>query len=958
MAGIVSKVAAEVDALGPPNALVSKVVAEVDDNTSIMRVSTVVAEVDVLSIPSPRRPVTVGERNLMRARERAYHMRIEVMNGSGTWVDLTTVGGFDWVDTARWGAHIDQPTGSATITLKREAGDKSLSPFLAGSTLNRLDDGTTFSSLLDVARRIRIYTATVAARAPRPANGNAAWKEVFRGKIDRVNFESDPITLTCRDHGAFLLDAFIELERVYGAELGTLVEGEMQEIINDTMGVGLYTLVTPVSPGWMIRLYTQAQVHVLEAVRTLAMQIGWDVRYMWNATDDFELRFFSPDREKTEPDDEFGPDEYFNVSNLTISDDDIRNVVKVVYVDAETQTVQSVTVQNDDSIARYGRRYMEIVEGSTSNINSLSEATALANAALSDLSLPGADHSIETSYYWPATLGDLYRHLANGVHYDEAQTYAVVSYDHFAEGGDIKTTLVTRGKPAGAYRSWFKVEARPSPGTGGTTDVQVPLPPPIALISEITTADPINNVTLQYSATRPQGFNGALEYRRTILNDPDGQTGDDTGWLALPDAGVSETIERGVGRTRFVRLQIRWTANPETTAMAEYAISPKRSSAVVGEYEVVRDGGVAETADSNWETGGSAAATAGTFTQSWSEAFGVVNNLTNGGVGSTFNKDVANKYDIRARFRLQATGGGGLGNHAVAELYVYASVAGGAYTYVGMLSQETVIGARDTGEKQVSGTVTIVATPGQSISIRLAPRVIAYGTSGDGYQATATVYVNHATPANRDVRWDYATAGTTLARRGVKFGAEAAQPGFSITPHAPGTAPTRTQMAEGEGFWQGGLVLSDEHDLWTQKRKRLGFVDVDEIFNSTSFVDSTLSFPVYAGEKICIELDATFSAGTGTGGVRVRLGGTATFSAITQQMRGSAGTTQGVQSEYFTTGAPANGYVNYAGIGWVRGRFYVEVLTDGNAVIQVQTITGGDSYTLREGSTARMERAA
>ena len=481
------------------------------------------------------------------------------------------------------------------------------------------------------------------------------------------------------------------------------------------------------------------------------------------------------------------------------------------------------------------------------------------------------------------------------------------------------------------------------------------MPPPVPLIDEITTADPINDVTLRYTATRPQGFNGALDYRRTILNDPDGQPGDDTGWLTLPDAGVTETIERGVGRTRFIRLQVRWTANPETVAMAEYAMSPKRSSAVIGDYAVQRDGAVVEVADSTWETGPSASAAASTATQSWSEAFGVVNVL----VPSSPAYDGI--YLLRAKMRVVGAGGS-INNRGEGIVHVYGRANAGAWQYVGTLAATAPLtGNGDSGQVQMSAAVAITAPPGATVEVRLAPAAIAYGTSGNGYTVTCYVYVNDATATNREVRWWYPSGGTTLNRRGILFGAEVDQPAFSIEPHLPGDEPTRLQVAEGEVWWSGerhGAVYADDNDIWTERRKLDAFMDGDMTFNSTSFNDSLLTFPVWAGEKILIELDASFFATTGTGGVRVRLAGSATYSVIEQHVRGSAGSSAGVQSEHFTTGAPANGYVNHSGYGWVHGRFYIEVSADGNAVIQVQTITGGDSYLLKQGSVAHMRRVA
>lgn len=233
----------------------------------------------------------------------------------------------------------------------------------------------------------------------------------------------------------------------------------MQQILDDN-GYSDVALYTPTSPGWMIREYEQPRVLPLDALRQLALQIGWDVRFRYDAAGVFRLTFDEPARTKTVPDTDFGPTEYLDARQLDVTDANIRNVVRVYYTDAATGTRLFEERSDAASIARYGRRYMELAEDAASNIDSAAEAGALADAAVSDLATPDAEQAIETMFFWPAELGDLYAFQPNGVHYDTEQRFAVSRLDWSlgASGpGTGRTTIAVRGKPAGAYRRWLKL---------------------------------------------------------------------------------------------------------------------------------------------------------------------------------------------------------------------------------------------------------------------------------------------------------------------------------------------------------------------------------------------------------------------------------------------------------------------------------------------------------------------
>src|SRR5690606_16812904 len=121
----------------------------------------------------------------------------------------------------------------------------------------------------------------------------------------------------------------------------------------------------------------------------------------------------------------------------------------------------TVVAEDPVSIARYGRRWMKIIEADDSPIDTEAEAQAMANAAVSDIAWPEAEQQIEALYFPAAEIGDLYRFRANGVHYDRDHDWAVASVRHFLALDRQRTTIRTRGKPAGMYRQWFRASSLP-----------------------------------------------------------------------------------------------------------------------------------------------------------------------------------------------------------------------------------------------------------------------------------------------------------------------------------------------------------------------------------------------------------------------------------------------------------------------------------------------------------------
>lgn len=394
------------------------------------------------------------------------HKRVQVRNGSGTWINLSSLQGYNWIDELEYGVDIDNPW-TATIKLFREVGALSLAPFMETSVLNRLDDGTTYSPLLDVAREIKIEGATLASGAT-PASGD--WQLFFHGYIDEVQWpELDSrATLICTDLTARLRDTFIETPATYGASGGVLVETVGQSILTDNAtGVTLYT---PTSPGFNITRYTPAGVSVLEALqRLLNDTTGWPIRSKYDSgTGTFRITLVDPQRSKTVPDKTLPASFYSNVTQLGISLQGIRNKWTTFYTDATTGLRAFVTDDDSASMLRYGGFYRtaEIEEGNDSPIDTAAEATRMNDAALADTKDPLATMEIESLWYPWVELNDLERFTANGIHFDTDQDLAVVGIRHklgpVLENGeqDDLTYLLVRGTPAGQYTRWLAKDSR------------------------------------------------------------------------------------------------------------------------------------------------------------------------------------------------------------------------------------------------------------------------------------------------------------------------------------------------------------------------------------------------------------------------------------------------------------------------------------------------------------------
>lgn len=412
------------------------------------------------------RTVTAAEQAILEMTDRIGWVRVFVKDADDVFQDLSDYLGHQWIRMVTVKDSIDAAGMSATVQLFIEQDDISISPLREDSQPN--NPAGSFQPLIDINRDILIESATTAGPAPQELD----WQELFRGRISDWNISGDTIKLQCRDQMDVLMDTFIETQEVYGSATGVTSESVMQSILNDN-GFSAITLYTPAASLWILLEYVQQKMPVAEALKTIAQQIGFQLRYRWdNGTSAFRLTYYEPDRAKSAVDWTFNADDYDNVQGLAVKLGGIRNFVKVVYGKAGNRT--TVTRQDAASIAKYGRRYMEILESSNSQIDTTTEAGRLADAAVADLSEPDATAQVPVPFFWPIMIEDLYRIGPDGDKFSEDQDLAVVGYEHVFTDKISVTKMTVRGKPSGGYTTWLAREARhprmPADEIGQTDD--------------------------------------------------------------------------------------------------------------------------------------------------------------------------------------------------------------------------------------------------------------------------------------------------------------------------------------------------------------------------------------------------------------------------------------------------------------------------------------------------------
>lgn len=231
------------------------------------------------------------------------------------------------------------------------------------------------------------------------------------------------------------------------------------------------------SPGWAFKGYHLQRINILDAISRLVSQIGWSVRYKWltgTGLNNYQFTMFEPDRTKATSDLSIDSSQWNNngFQTLKVSRRNIRNVIYVTYVD-DTDTKQTIVVDDAMSIDQYGRQAMFLTEGSSSQIDNSTEAQAMADGCLSDLKDPQAIASLTLPFFFASELGDVYTLDSKNILWEDTQNFALIGSKDFISAKQASTTWQLRGTvPTAGTKLWLKKEGRPgvSPVVDGYSD--------------------------------------------------------------------------------------------------------------------------------------------------------------------------------------------------------------------------------------------------------------------------------------------------------------------------------------------------------------------------------------------------------------------------------------------------------------------------------------------------------
>lgn len=409
------------------------------------------------------RDITQREEDLIKSGEYDVAIRVEVEDEDGDFRDLTDLDGKDWVENVRIESNIDTDAISFTVEATRDRFKKSLALLMTNSKFNTDDNGD-YSPLIEVSREIKIYYAIYNEETD-PLDEDY-FKEYIRGEINDIKWDQSPIPINCKDKVMNTLDyTFIEEEMKIGLdedgepiEDGVPIEEAMQTIM-DEWDTG-YELYVPEDPESNTEPYEIDKQSVRKAIEELYMGIGWQVRPRY-VDGDLRPALLPIERDKEDIDWTF--ENYGVIQNYEKDNRSVRNRIKVVYEDPDGDK-HHVVVEDEDSQKEHDVRFMEIQEGTFSQIYDEDKAIDLGNYALADLSDPYIQKRVDVGFFPYVHIGDHYEFVADYIHTDVDQDFIVEGFTIEVSSEKWITTLDLRGQAAVKYEGWLDREARDGVG--------------------------------------------------------------------------------------------------------------------------------------------------------------------------------------------------------------------------------------------------------------------------------------------------------------------------------------------------------------------------------------------------------------------------------------------------------------------------------------------------------------
>jgi hypothetical protein len=461
--------------------------------------------------------------------------------------DFSDALGMDWLTGVSIDDSLDDPTMKASFSLARFQERLNLSPYITDSLLNVVVPENdppvsgSYSPILGVGSPYR-YIEIRAARVPLGTQPiDYQWTSVFQGVVDTIDFgDAEVVNVSVRDYGAILLNAYAETEVEFGSAGGTPIQTVLQNILDeyDSTGfTGSYpsnTLIVDGDPSWAVLPFKRKREPVISMLRAVAEQLGWLIAFKFvddPGVNDWRVTLYEPSRENfvnstgaitsyflgvPSATISLGSQFVTALSKGTVSTERIRNVVRVAYPSSELlqgaislpsgvseedrglggidnegrRTPAYLQLIHSGSAGSYGRRFMEIQEDQSSQIDTIVEANRFCLAALSDLFQPDFDATLDCVNAFEVEVDDVVMIPGNDVWSTGPQRVAVQTLSHTFSTSNGSSFNV-HGKPSAGFKTWATKEARPGLG-----------PPPVLGAGGVLTGRELGTQLLGFEGTQ------------------------------------------------------------------------------------------------------------------------------------------------------------------------------------------------------------------------------------------------------------------------------------------------------------------------------------------------------------------------------------------------------------------------------------------------------------------------
>lgn len=346
-------------------------------------------------------------------------------------------------------------------------------PSRAANILMRLGDKSPFETNPVIYPRRRVVIDLEVRRHDEALGSN--WIEAFNGylKVPVVNAKQDKVRIPCQDRWLTLRDALIRTEANYGSSGGTPIQTVLQNLIDNTLGSGVFTVSTVGTPTTPIKTFPQRRMKLAQALIDVTNWTGWDLRFYGTT-----LTFQQPPRSKTTPDYTFTTNGFFDLPSAVLNPDGIVNIVDIQWDDANTETGEDTT----STAGPWGEKAVYIDARQDAQITTAPLAQALADIIVTDRANPLTEWEVRGRLFPFAEIWDLYRFPALAKVTSGTTDLAVSKIVHrFPENGMPHTMLYLSGSPSGGVDRWDRLITKTEraqvvtdvtgPVTGGTDTI-------------------------------------------------------------------------------------------------------------------------------------------------------------------------------------------------------------------------------------------------------------------------------------------------------------------------------------------------------------------------------------------------------------------------------------------------------------------------------------------------------